>query len=546
MSEKLPCHSFACRVLWFAFFSCALFAIKGSSQGRKIDSLKSILRTAGDDTNKVNALNALSKQLYLQGIFDTALVYADNAKRLAEEINCKKGVANAHNVIGLIYENLGDNARALKEHLAALKIREEIGDKKGIAISHNNIGIVYDNRGDYEGALSEYLASLKIKEALGDKQGLAASHTNIGLIYYQQGKYPEALKELFASLKLREELSDSLPHSSALWAEAKRGASASHNNIGLIYENQGNYPDALKEYFAAMKIGEEIDDKVGIASCHNNIGNIYNQLGKPPDALREYFAALKIRIEIGEKQGIATSHASIGSIYYQLGNYPDAVNEYLSALDIFIEISDRSDIAITRNNIGEAYIKQGKPKQGREELMKGLQIAMAIRNKYAIKLSYNGLARADSALGNYKSALENYKTGIVYRDSLVNEANTKKTVRQQMQYEFSKKQTADSVKVAEEKKVATAELKSEQNQRYSLYGGLVLVIVFAGAMYNRFRVTQKQKAVIEEQKLIVEEQKKIVEEKNKDILDSIHYARRIQRALLPSERYLERNLREKK
>ena len=59
---------------------------------------------------------------------------------------------------------------------------------------------------------------------------------------------------------------------------------------------------------------------------------------------------------------------------------------------------------------------------------------------------------------------------------------------------------------------------------------------YAGFMYNRFKVTQKQKGIIEEQKNVVEEQKKLVEEKQKEILDSIHYAKRIQMAQVPSEK----------
>lgn len=61
-------------------------------------------------------------------------------------------------------------------------------------------------------------------------------------------------------------------------------------------------------------------------------------------------------------------------------------------------------------------------------------------------------------------------------------------------------------------------------------------------MYNRFKVTQKQKLVIESQKEIVEEQKKLVEEKQKEILDSIRYAKRIQMAQIPSEKRVENTL----
>ena len=57
---------------------------------------------------------------------------------------------------------------------------------------------------------------------------------------------------------------------------------------------------------------------------------------------------------------------------------------------------------------------------------------------------------------------------------------------------------------------------------------------------NRFRVTNKQKKIIEEQKGIVEKQKEIVEEKQKEVLDSIHYAKRIQLSLLPQEKYIDK------
>ena len=50
---------------------------------------------------------------------------------------------------------------------------------------------------------------------------------------------------------------------------------------------------------------------------------------------------------------------------------------------------------------------------------------------------------------------------------------------------------------------------------------------------------QKANELISEQRQIAEEQKKIVEEKNKDILDSIHYAKRIQYAMLIKREYFE-------
>ncbi|HYG50504.1 MAG TPA: hypothetical protein VD905_06355, partial [Flavobacteriales bacterium] len=53
--------------------------------------------------------------------------------------------------------------------------------------------------------------------------------------------------------------------------------------------------------------------------------------------------------------------------------------------------------------------------------------------------------------------------------------------------------------------------------------------------FNRFRLTKRQKKVIEYQKIEVEE-------KQREIIDSINYARRIQLALMPNERLIEKNM----
>ena len=78
---------------------------------------------------------------------------------------------------------------------------------------------------------------------------------------------------------------------------------------------------------------------------------------------------------------------------------------------------------------------------------------------------------------------------------------------------------------------------------------LILVIIFAVYVFRSLRITRKQKDIIENQKLLVEqqkseveEQKNKVEEHQKAIVDSIKYARRIQRSLLPTEKYIEKSV----
>ena len=54
----------------------------------------------------------------------------------------------------------------------------------------------------------------------------------------------------------------------------------------IFIGKQGNYPEALKNYLASLKIREEIGDKQRIAESYNNIGNVYENMGNYPEALK--------------------------------------------------------------------------------------------------------------------------------------------------------------------------------------------------------------------------------------------------------------------
>jgi serine phosphatase RsbU (regulator of sigma subunit) len=67
--------------------------------------------------------------------------------------------------------------------------------------------------------------------------------------------------------------------------------------------------------------------------------------------------------------------------------------------------------------------------------------------------------------------------------------------------------------------------------------GLFLILILAIVILRSLRINQKKNEIINLQKQTVEKQK--------EILDSIYYARRIQMALLPSEKYIARQLTDK-
>ena len=416
-------------------FFCLIVTLHHTSaaQNNTIDSLRAVLKTAGEDTNKVNALNLLSYEL-LYNDTDTTIYYANLAKNLSEKLGYSKGTAAAYLRLGQAYNNLGSYDQS---QLFLLKGLTYSTVKRTTAIIYVNIGINHYEMSNYPEALKNYFTGLKIFEETGDKKAIGSVYNNIANIYTDMGKYDEALKNHLAAKKIREANSD------------KRGIAGSHLNIGVIYFSLGNYAEALKNYFEAQKMYEDLGDKNEVALSYNHIGVVYKNQQKYAEALKNYFAALKIQDEVGDKEGIAVSY----------------------------------------HNIGAAYVEDGKARQAGEWLMKSVQLAKEIGIKATIQDSYLSLAHMDSALGNYRNAFENHKMYIIYRDSIANKENTEKIVQQKMQYEFDKKETHTKAEQAVTKK----ELQRQKLVRNVFVSGFAVVLLFALLFLGQRNKIKKEK-----------------------------------------------------
>lgn len=386
--------------------------------------------------------------------------------------------------------------------------------KKALAL--NDFGYCYYNQGDLFNALKYYNESLKLYEDIDDKQGLAVAYNNIGAIYDSQGAVSKALDAYRKSLELEEELGD------------KNGMARSFNNLAVIYYQQNDEKKALLYYSKSLELYEAIGEKLGIASVLNNIGNTYDQAGDTSKTLYYFQKALKIMQEIGHQQGVAGALSNIGDIFVKQKNIPLALDYYKEALQINKEIESKDGVAHSFNNIGAVYFYQKDLKLATRYLDSALTVSKELGFPENIRNAERILSRIDSLKGNFEGAFEHYKQFIKYRDSIANKETQKAYITNQLNYEFEKKQ--DEVKAEHAKEQALA---GEQNRRQLIIiwagaVGALLVVLFAVYVVRSLRITRKQKHIIEE--------------KQKDILDSIHYAKRIQSSLMPSDKFIDKTI----
>ncbi|MEO6302193.1 MAG: hypothetical protein ABIP51_03365, partial [Bacteroidia bacterium] len=89
------------------------------------------------------------------------------------------------------------------------------------------------------------------------------------------------------------------------------------------------------------------------------------------------------------------------------------------------------------------------------------------------------------------------------------------------------------------------ELKRKQNEIKFAIAGASLVFILLIIVIFSWRNKQKANKALAEKNAEIHLQKEIIEEKQKEVMDSIRYAKRIQQSLLPTEKYIARNLKQK-
>jgi tetratricopeptide (TPR) repeat protein len=479
-----------------------------SGQNKELDSLKLVLKNAKHDTVKCNALVEMINR---ENDINVWTKYNDQLTQ----------IAGSH----------------LKDSVAEGKEMTNVY-KKHFAGAINNTGYIYNSKGDVSGSLKFFLQSLSLLEqirnvdgSIADKKGVALALNSIGTIYHSRGDIPKALEYYSKSLKLQEESGDKL------------GAAYTLNNLGVISHHLGDTAKALEYYLKCFIMREEIGDKKGMASSLNNIGSIYQGQMNYKKAMDCYERCLKIQEEIKDKKGMCTSLLNLGTFYHAHQDLDKALECYEKATGIAEEIGDKISNAFCLRNVGAVYLQKNDLSRATRLLSQSLSASKEIGRVELISGAAKLLAEAYKKKGDHKSALNTFELYIQMRDSLNSEATRKANIRSQLKYEYEKQAAADSVAHAKENEIKSAELsrqsaeiKAKKNQQVALFGGLFLVILFAGFMNNRFKVTQKQKGIIETQKEIVEGQKKLVEGKQSEILDSIRYAKRIQLAQIPTEK----------
>lgn len=444
------------------------------------DSLEHIVSNEKQDSLVLKAASELSKYYYFNG--DSTAI-----ELLIEKIKPKLLLKDKYAALTLnfyayhTFKRCKNTTEGKRLILKAIETQKKLNLTEEVGTSYVGLGIWFKRYALYNEALIYYHKAIEIYERTNNLQGLGDVNNNIANIFLSRDNSKRSIQYHYKSLKYRKQINN------------QAYINISYFGLGLAYQNL-NKIDSAEYYFKkTIKESEKIEQYSILAKAYSSLGILYADMGDYEKADPFYKKALAIRLQQKDEEGATFSKINLGAFY----------------------LNNKFDPSIL------SYCTEGYEYAKKENDLFLQREAAQCLYKYYIKMN------------NYKKAVSYIEEYMVLKDSLMNLENQSEIISRSIVFEYSKKNAADSVAREKEKIIDRTkiekqklEIKSAKNQKYMLFGGLSLVLLFAFLMFNRYKAMQHQKIIIESQKLIVEE-------KNQEILDSIAYAKRIQNAILP-------------
>jgi len=471
-----------------------VFNLSLISQEDKELELQNKIKLCKEDTNKVNLILKLANYQFVHKTYATDSI-----------------------VIGTITE--------------AINLSKKLSFAKGYVQGCNRAATFSQTYGNYEKALVFTDSAIKEAKKINNDALLCSSLNSKGNVYSLKGDNAIATVFYFKALDIAINIKDTLKQSSI------------YNGLGKVFNEQGNFQRAISFHTKSLKLKLKLKDSLRISHSYVNLGDAYNKYAKYDSSNFFYSKALQIQTIKGNKVGQGYSYNGIAYNYYGKKRYLEAISYFRRAAKI-IDASD--DISESLNGcigLGKAFLKI-KVDSAYKYLMKAKLIAEKIDKRNSELIIYEELTNYYEIKERPDSALKFYKLYSALKDTISGVESTKKIAAAEYNYQIKQENRIQELEEKQNELLHMAELGKQRTLTYSFIAGFIVILIFATVMFKSYKQKSKSNKIIIAQKEEVELKNVLIEEKQKEILDSIHYAKRIQTTLLAHREFINEHVKE--
>ncbi len=492
------------------------------------------------------------------GAFSTAAEYFKISYEIADSINYSSDKL-------LFLEKTADNYFIAEDYINAelyyLIFYENVINfteytvSRRIKISYN-LAETYKKQGNYNKALDFNEDILGLYSEIPDTNAMSLVSNNIGYLYLHINEYKSALESFKLSLQYGLAASINKDELAKLYA-----------NIAICYQNIGNSDNSLIYLKLALKELKESDNYAEKARLENITANIYHKELDLHNA--EQFS--RNSIESAKKSNNKNLLQICFHTYSQI--LRDG-NDYVSALEYYEKHLNLKDSVSFEQRMKEQNLDQRILNLEKTEKELKLQLAdeevkdLALRQlrleaekrekEMELLLSEKELEKSRMDRLQQSMEIDKQKHEAEIREQELRQLEQDKAIQDLVlkQKEAEEKERQKEIELLESEKERQklelekeAEAKKRAQWMFALLA-VIIVLIFIGLVTTRKKnsklakqkleieyknqdLEQKNEEILTQSERIVQ-QKDLIETKNEEITDSIHYASRIQNAVLPS------------
>ena len=249
----------------------------------------------------------LSSTAIVQGNYDLADGYLDEVLELVNRLDRPQAKINALNRRSIVQYYRGEYLAGIETNLTVLDLLEEYDDPRSRINAYNNIGINYERLEDNEKALEYYGLAREGAMAFGNAYLQAAIAANIGVIEKNLGHYARAKQLFIESIDLAKEIDNK----SLLIDEM--------SNLAEVHSLEHNYELAYQTISEVLPIASDYGDKNGMIKAYSQQGKILYFLNQFADALTALRQAQKLAEESGDREELLSIYEYLHKSYHANG-----------------------------------------------------------------------------------------------------------------------------------------------------------------------------------------------------------------------------------
>lgn len=430
-----------------------------------------------------NITAAFSVRLYL-----VLLCIALGLYRPAVAQNDTKDIAELQRIAK---DSVESNPRLSAELAAkAYELSQEKGQQRDAAISLNIQGAALHNAGKLDDAVAVLRKGINITNgmfALKDQHKNLL--VNLGLVYENRGEYKEALRQYEAALVASIELRDTLSIGNC------------YHNMGVLSLHMNNNELARKYFLEAVNMYTAIHDAAHISGGYFAIGGVYFRDRKYQEALVYMLRGQRMSDTIQSTKGDAVGNMNIALCYQELGKTDSAIIYYKKAEQTFDKLNTSTNKILLYINMGTVYDESDQYAKAIESYKLALKLANELHYPMGISFAYGNMAETYEKMGNYKDAMKYLQLHLQIKDTLLNKE--KMEALEEMEAKYKTKELDDRNKLLQnENDLQKLRLRNKDLFIYSGFGAALLILVIGIQVVRQNRLkAARQKLELEQKQL---------------------------------------------